>query len=235
MSLPKIDYPIFKVKIPSTKKEVRFRPFLVKEEKILLMAKTTEQETDIYQAIKQVVNNCAVDTIDVDKMALFDLEYVFLQIRSQSVNNLVSVSYKDNEDDTVYDFDIDLNNVTVLFPEKTETTIKLNKTTGIIMKYPEASLYDDEDFKNSGEEAFYQLILRCIEKFYDEETVYDAKDYTPKEIGEYIDNIDIKSFDKIREFILNQPKLYYVINYKNKLGNERKIELTTLSDFFILR
>lgn len=235
MSLPKIEHPIFKIKIPSTKREVRFRPFLVKEEKILLIAKTSEQENDILLAIKQVVNNCALDELNIDKLALFDVEYLFLQIRAQSVNNIVSVTYRDNEDNMDYDFDIDLNNVNVVFPLNQEKTIKLTETSGIVMKYPEASLYDDKEFLNSGEEAFYQLVLRCIEKFYDAENVYDTKNYTIKEVSEYVDNLDVKTFDKVRDFILNQPKLNYVIEYKNKLGNKRKIELTSLTDFFTLR
>ena len=235
MSLPKIEYPLFKIEIPSTKKKVTFRPFLVKEEKILLIAKASELDSDILIAIKQVVNNCAIDPIDVDKLSLFDLEFVFLQIRAQSVNNIVNVSYRDTEDEQVYDFEIDLNEVTVKFPEKLDNKIEISGTTGIIMKYPEASLYEDKDFLSSGDEAFYQLILRCIEKFYDEESVYDAKQYSLKEIEDYVENLDIKTFDKIRDFILEQPRLSYEITYKNKLGNDRKIELTTLSDFFTLR
>ena len=235
MALPKIDYPIFSLTIPSTKKEIKFRPFLVKEEKILLMAKTSEQEKDMILAIKQVVNNCAIDKIDVEKLALFDIEYLFLRIRSQSVNNIVSVTYKDNEDDSNYEFDIDLNEVEVVFPEKQEKIIPLSETSGIVMKYPEASLYDDKEFLESGEEVFYQLVLRCIEKIYDEETVYDIRNHSLQEVADYIENLDVKTFEKIREFMFNQPKMTYVINYKNRLGNDRKIELTTLSDFFTLR
>jgi hypothetical protein len=235
MSLPKIEYPIFKIKVPSSRKEMRFRPFLVKEEKILLIAKASEEESDMLLAIKQVVNNCSLDEMNVDKLSLFDVEYLFLKIRAQSVNNIVSVTYKDNEDNTDYDFDIDLNDVEVKFPSNMEKNIKLSDTTGIIMKYPEASLYDDKEFLNSGEEAFYQLVLRCIEKFYDGENVYDVKNYTLKEVENFIDNLQITAFDKVREFIINQPKLNYVIEYKNKLGNARKIELTSLTDFFTLR
>ena len=235
MALPKIDYPIFSLTIPSTKKEIKFRPFLVKEEKILLMAKTSEQEKDMILAIKQVVNNCAIDKIDVEKLALFDIEYLFLRIRSQSVNNIVSVTYKDNEDDSNYEFDIDLNEVEVVFPEKQEKIIPLSETSGIVMKYPEASLYDDKEFLESGEEVFYQLVLRCIEKIYDEENVYDIRNHSLQEVADYIENLDVKTFEKIREFMVNQPKMSYVINYKNRLGNDRKIELTTLSDFFTLR
>jgi hypothetical protein len=143
MSLPKINHPLFKLTIPSIKKDVRFRPFLVKEEKILLMAKTAGNDADIILAIKQIVNNCAADAINIDKMTIFDLEYLFLKIRSQSVNNVVEVSYRDFEDDKVYDFQVDLEKVTMKQPEKVSNNIKTGKNSGIILKYPEASLYED--------------------------------------------------------------------------------------------
>ena len=109
-NLPKIDYPVYKIKVPSQKKESQFRPFLVKEEKLLLMAKESDNTSDILSAIKQIINNCSIDSkFDVNKLALFDLEYVFLKLRSISVDNIVKVSYKDNEDEKVYDFEIDLN------------------------------------------------------------------------------------------------------------------------------
>jgi hypothetical protein len=235
MSLPKIEHPIFKIKIPSTKKETRFRPFLVKEEKILLIAKASEQESDVLLAIKQIVNNCCLDDVNIDKLALFDVEYLFLKIRAQSINNIVAVTYRDNEDGMDYDFDIDLNNVVVSFPLNLESNIKLTDSTGVMMKYPDASLYEDKEFLNSGDEVFYQLALRCIDKLYDKDNVYDVKNYTLQELAEYIENMDVNSFDKIRDFIINQPKLSYIIEYKNKMGNERKIELTTLTDFFTLR
>ena len=235
MTLPKIKHPIFKLIIPSTKKEVRFRPFLVREEKILLMAKASEQESDMLQAIKQVVNNCAIDDFDVDRLAIFDVEYLFLRIRAQSVNNIVNVSYKDFEDQQPYEFEVDLNKVEVIFPEKQEKTIKLTKDSGIIMKYPEASLYDDKDFLASGNEAFYKLIIRCIDKFYDADNVYEVKNYTLQQIEDFIDDLDVKTFDLVRDFMLEQPRLHYTINYKNSLGNDRVIEMSTLTDFFTLR
>jgi len=235
MALPKIEHPVFTLKVPSTQKNVKFRPFLVKEEKLLLMAKASEQEADLLQAIKQVVNNCAIDKIDIDKFSLFDIEYLFLRIRAQSVNNIVSVSYKDFEDNNIYDFDIDLNEVEVQFPETVDKTIQITDKVGIVMKYPDASLYNDKEFLQSGDEAFYQLILRCIEKFYDADGVYSAKNVPMKEIEDFVENLDVKTFDKVRDFMTSQPKLHYEIKYKNTLGNERKIELSTLTDFFTLR
>ena len=235
MSLPKITYPQIILTIPSSKKKVTFRPFLVREEKILLMAKLSDEESDILLAIKQVVNNCALDEFDVDAISLFDLEYIFIQLRAASVNDTVQVSYKDNEDEKIYDFEVNLKNIKVNFPEKVDNKIRISDTSGIVMKYPNSSLYEDKEFLESGDDSFFQLILRCIDKVYDENEVYETSAYSKKELEEYIENLDIKTFEKIQEFMINQPKLSYVIKYKNSLGNDREIELTTLSDFFTLR
>ena len=235
MSLPKITYPQIMLTIPSSKKKVAFRPFLVKEEKILLMAKLSAEESDILIAIKQVVNNCALDEFDVNTISLFDLEYLFIQLRAASVNDTVQVSYRDNEDEKIYDFDIKLKDIEVNFPEKVDNKVSITDTTGIVLKYPNSSLYEDKEFLSSGEDSFFQLILRCVDKVYDENEVYEASQYSKKELEEYLENLDIKTFEKIQDFMVNQPKLSYVIKYKNSLGNNREIELTTLSDFFTLR
>jgi hypothetical protein len=228
-------HPQFQLVVPSSKQKLTFRPFLVKEEKLLLMAKDSEDEGDILQAIKQIVNNCCMDEFDVNSLSLFDLEYLFIQIRANSVNDTVSVSYKDKEDDKIYDFDIDLKKVEVIFPENVKNVIKITKTAGIQLKYPKVTLYDDKEFLNSGNEAFFQLIVRCVDKIYDGDEIYDCSQYTLQEIADYLEDLDIKTFEQVREFMANQPKLSYVIKYKNSLGNDREIELTTLSDFFTLR
>jgi len=233
--LPKTMHPQFQLVVPSSKQKLTFRPFLVKEEKLLLMAKDSEDEGDILQAIKQIVNNCCMDEFDVNSLSLFDLEYLFIQIRANSVNDTVSVSYKDKEDDKIYDFDIDLKKVEVIFPENVKNVIKITKTAGIQLKYPKVTLYDDKEFLNSGNEAFFQLIVRCVDKIYDGDEIYDCSQYTLQEIADYLEDLDIKTFEQVREFMANQPKLSYVIKYKNSLGNDREIELTTLSDFFTLR
>lgn len=235
MSLPKITYPQIILEVPSTKKKVKFRPFLVKEEKILLMAKLSDEERDILLAIKQVVNNCALEEFDINSISLFDLEYLFIQLRASSVNDTVQVSYRDNEDNKVYDFDVKLKEIKVDFPEKVDNIVRITDKTGIVLSYPDSSLYEDKEFLESGEDSFFQLILRCVEKIYDEDEVYEASQYSKKELEEYIENLDIKTFEKIQNFMVNQPKLSYKIKYKNSLGNDREIELTTLSDFFTLR
>lgn len=233
--LPKIKHPVFEFVVPSTKKKEMFRPFLVREEKILLMAKTSEDKADIFRAIKQVINNCALNTnFDIDKLSTFDLEYLFIQLRAISVNNTVTVSYRDNEDGEIYNFDIDLSQIKVEFPEGIDNKIMINSEVGIKLKYPTASIFEDKAFLNSGDNSYYELVVRSIDKIFDTESVYDPSEYTPEEIEEFLNQLDVKTFEKIQNFMNNLPKLYHMISYKNKNGNDRNIELTTLSDFFTL-
>lgn len=235
-NLPKIDYPVYKIKIPSTKKEHQFRPFLVKEEKLLLMAKESEAASDVLSAIKQIINNCSIDPkFEINKLALFDLEYIFLKLRSVSVDNVVKVSYKDNEDQKVYDFEIELDKVEVKFPEKVNNNISITNKSGIIMKYPSASLYDDKEFLSLEKDYMFELIIRCIESIYYEDQIYQCKDYKKKDLNDFLESLDIKTFEKVQNFLLSVPKMEYVIEYKNSLGNDRKIVLNSLNDFFTWR
>jgi hypothetical protein len=235
-SLPKIDYPINTIEIPSTKQKARFRPFLVKEEKILLMAKESENSAEILTAVKQIVNNCSIDpNFDVDKLAIFDLEYVFIKLRSFSVDNIIKVAYKDFEDEKVYNFEIKLEDVKVVFPENTEKTIKITEQSGIVMKYPASTLYDDNEFLNLQKDYLFELIIRCIDSIYYEDQVYDARNYKNEELSEFLENLNIKTFDLIQTFLLDAPKIYYKIDYKNELGNDRTIEYSSLNDFFMWR
>lgn len=236
MSLPKIDYPVYKINVPSLKKEYQFRPFLVKEEKLLLMAKESDSSSDVLSAIKQIINNCSLDKkLDINKLALFDLEYIFLKLRAISVDNKINVSYKDNEDNKVYNFEINLDEVEVEFPEKADNNIKITGKSGIVMKYPSAALYDDKEFLNLEKDYMFELILRCIEQIYFEDQVYEIKDYKKEELNEFLENLNIKTFEQIQKFLLNVPKIKHVINYKNELGNDREIVLSSLNDFFTWR
>lgn len=233
MSLPKIDYPIHNIEVPSTKKTHKFRPFLVKEEKLLLMAKESDDVADYLSAMKQVINNCAVDKkFDVNKIATFDLEYIFLKLRSVSIDNMIKIAYVDNEDQKTYEFDIDLNTIKVVFPDKTNNNIKLSETSGLLMKYPSSTLYDDRSFINGTEEYMFELIIKCLDKLYDGDQIYEISEYKKEEIVEFLENLNIKTYENIKEFLVSTPKLYHCINYKNALGHDRKIEFNSLNDFF---
>jgi phosphotransferase system HPr-like phosphotransfer protein len=236
MALPKIQSPTFEVIIPSINKEVTFRPFLVKEEKILLMAQQSADEKEIIKAIKQVVNNCCLDDkLDIDKLATFDLEYLFLKLRARSVNNIVEILYKDFEDDKEYKIFVNLDDVEVVMPKKIDKNVKINKKSGILMKYPSVAIVDEIKQFDNEIELLNFFIIKCIDEIYDENDVYPASEQTEEELKDFIDNLDVKTFDKIREFMENMPKLEHKVTYKNSLGNEKNVTLSTLNDFFMLR
>ena len=234
--LPKIDFPIHTIMIPSSKTSFKFRPFLVKEEKLLLMAKESENQSDILIAIKQIINNCAIDKkFDIDKLSLSDLEYTFIKLRAVSVDNIVKVAYKDTEDNKIYSFEIDLNEIEVIFPENANNNIKITENSGLIMRYPPASLYDDEEFLALDKNYMFELIVRCIDKIYLGEEVYEAKKYKKNQLDDFLDGLTIKVYEDIQKFLLNSPKIEHKIKYKNSLDNDREITLNSLNDFFTWR
>jgi hypothetical protein len=236
MNLPTIDHPILNIEVPSLKKKFRFRPFLVKEEKVLLMAKESKDDADIFTAVKQVVENCSLDNkLKIDKLALFDLEYLFLKIRASSVDNKINVGYRDNEDNKIYNFEVDLNEIKVVFPVKNDNTIKITDNIGLVMCYPQANLYADKDFLTTEREHLFKLIVRCIDKVYEGDQVYETSNFTKEQLEVFLENLDIRVFDKVHQFLLNTPKIEHVIEYENSNGNKRKITLNSLNDFFTWR
>ena len=235
--LPKIDHPTFKIKIPSTEKTHAFRPFLVKEEKILLMAKESKSTSDILSAIRQIVINCSVDEkFDIDKLALFDLEYIFLKLRSVSVDNVVKVAYRDIDEDKLYYFEVDLEEVEVKFPnKKVDNVVKISDNSGVVLRYPPASIYGDKDFLENSKEHMFDLIVRCIDSVYVNEEVHESKNIERKEIEDFLDSLDVKTFRGIQDYLTNTPKLYKEITYENSNGKKKKIVLKSLNDFFTWR
>ena len=175
--LPKLDKPLFELTVPSMNKKFKFRPFTVKEEKILLTAQQSGEDKDIILAIKQVVNNCCHDSsFDIDDLATFDLEYMFLKLRAKSVNNIIEVAYRDNEDDQVYEFKINLDEVQMInMDSDSAKVISVSDTVGLKMKYPSVTIIDNiPDYEDPSEIIDY-LVKNCIDYIYDEESVYPAK------------------------------------------------------------
>lgn len=237
MQLPKLSFPTFTINIPPNNKPVPFRLMLVKEEKLLLMAKQNEDPTSILTAIKQVVNNCCLDpSFMIDLVPLFALELAFVQLRSASVGDEIEVSYRDFTDNEVYPFKINLKDVTIKYHDPApEHKIAITSSAGLVLKYPPAAIYDDKEFlKADGDESFYSLIIKCIDQVYDGDAVHAGSDFKTEDLAEFLELLDIKSFEKIRNFMVNLPTLYYKLTYKNKLDEDKVIELSTLSDFFTL-
>ena len=234
MALPTIEQPIFEMKIPSTGKDVKFRPFLVREEKILLIAQQGGSDKEVIRAIKQILSACLIDNIDVDQLATFDLEYMFLKLRARSVNNIVKLAYRDTEDDKVYDFEIDLDEIEIEV-KPVNNKIKVNDEIGIVMKYPAASITDELGEYDNEVDLLLFFVRKCIDQIYDSENVYPANESTEEEMNQFIDSLDVQTFERIREFFDSIPTLSHTLKYTNSNDNERVIELNNLKDFFMWR
>ena len=234
MSLPKINYPLFEVEIPSTSKTIKMRPFLVKEEKLLLMAQSSGNSRDVVLAIKQVVNNCIVDKVDIEKLTTFDLEYLFVKLRSRSINNIIDVTYNDPEDEQQYNLKIDLDKVEIQRDERHENKIEITDEMGIILRYPKTDMLKSVEAATSEVDLYFEVIKYCIDKVYDAENVYETSDQTEEELQEFVTSLDVNTFKQIQLFLETMPKLYYEATYTNSLGTERKVVLQNLNDFFML-
>lgn len=234
--LPKIVHPTFDVTIPSSKKKMKIRPMLVKEEKVLLMAKTSKDVGDTLAAIKQVVSNCMVDQVDVDEWPIFDVEYVFLRIRAFSINNIAKPSFQDTEDGKVREFDVDLDKVEVKFPEQTPSnTVKINDDISLTLRWPKSKMYDDNSLLIDGADVTETVAMYCIDKVYDKNVVTDPSMEKKEDFAAFLESLSIETYEAIRVWIQQIPTLYYKIAYTNEKDHERIIELTSLNDFFSLR
>lgn len=232
MSLPKIQYPIFSLILPSDGSKVQFRPFTVKEEKLLLIAQESEETADRLRAIRQIINNCAIDlNKDIGLLPSFDLEYFFLKIRSVSIGNIVHLRYKDNIDNKIYEFDVNLDDIEITKNKDHVSTIELSNSLGVIMRYPTVEILagvKDKDETLAG----LTLVKKCIMTIYDSETTYDADNYTIEELSEFVEALSVKDFEKIVNFFETMPILKYDLHYKDSEGTEKTITLQGINDFF---
>lgn len=236
MPLPKIDQPLFDVIVPSTGKKIVFRPFLVKEEKLLLISQQGGEDTEVIRAIKQILNLCVQDEdFNVDALTTFDLEYLFLKLRAKSVNNIVKLSYRDNEDGKIYNFELNLDSIEIEMPNDINATIQVSEGVSMVMKYPSASITDKISQFDNEVDLMTFFIVNCIDTILTADEIFAATDYTDKELEEFLDQLPVNSFETIREFFEKMPKLYHKIEYTNELGNNRSIELNNLKDFFMWR
>lgn len=235
MPLPKLQYPIFELEVPSTKKTHMFRPFLVAEEKILLMAQQSASIKEMILALKQVIGNCCQDKeFDSDKLATFDIEWLFLKLRAQSVSNMAKVYLTDNEDGLEYNFDVDLDKVSLYRDPAHSNRVKINDQVSVILKYPTVNMIDTIAAMQTETKAFFEVMKYCIEYVMNGEEIIKFSDSPEAEQDEFVQSIDIQAFARITQFFETMPKMRYEIDYKNSSGNERKAVLKNLNDFFIL-
>ena len=227
--LPSLSTPEFTAKVPSTDEEIRFRPFLVKEEKILFFALESGQTSDIVNAVKKIFENCILSDFDFSKLAFFDFEYLFLMLRAKSVGETIELKMKHGKDDCEYinEFSINIEDIKVHFTDGHTDKIMLNDDIGVKMKYPTiegmASYKDQLDT--------FSIIRDSIEYVYDQETVYD--DFTKDDAEKFLDSLSKTQFEKIAEFFNTMPKLRHEVKYKCKgCKKNETLLLEGLQSFF---
>ena len=236
MALPKLTTPTYELEIPSTDEKIKYRPFLVKEEKILMMAMETKNESDIVQAVKDIVTECTFNKVNLDIMPMFDVEYIFLNIRAKSVGEVSKLKLLCPDDKKTYaDVEVDLNEVKVQVGEDLTNKIDLGNGMGIIMQYPSIDSFKDSGIKDINASNMLEVISTCILQIYEEEgkKVYNSKDQTSKELTDFIEQLNTKQFKDVQKFFDTMPKLKHEITIKNpKTKKESKIVLSGLNDFF---
>lgn len=238
MSLPKIDLPIYQLTIPSSGKTISVRPFVVKEEKLLLMALESKNPVDIVSTVKQVINNCIQDDVDVDKLTFFDIDYMFIFLRAKSVGETVTVTLTCNnklEDGNkcgnVFETEMDIGNVDIIRPEQ-PNQISLSGKTGVRLRYPSYDIMRRLENLQSVDRAT-EVIVASIDYIFDENGMYKHTDYSKEELTEFVENLTEEQYQKLEDWTNNFPTVAAILQGKcTKCGFEHKVRYTDFLDFF---
>ncbi len=240
--LPKIDVPVYETKLISSDKKVKFRPFLVKEQKLLLMAFESNDTKETINIVKQILNNCLLSKVDIDELPSFDIENLFLQLRARSVGETISLKYNCNnivENDKkcngVVQFDLNLLELEPTKDTKHSNKIEITSKLGLVMKYPSFNSINIDIINEENEiEKTIESITKCIDYIYDNEQIYYAKDTTKEELIEFIENLQQDDLEKIQNFFLTMPKIKKELNFKcPKCSYEEKLNVEGIQNFFV--
>ena len=232
MPLPEIATPIYTLTLPSTKKKIKYRPFLVKEQKLLILAMENEDQEQILDAITNTIQTCLLTKMDVKDMALFDIEYLFMQIRARSISEEVEMKVTCQDDgETTVDIKFMVDDIKVEFPKGHTNIIKLTDDLTVEMKYPDIDYFTKVNFMEQTPDE-YELVAKCIKRVY-----VGEDDYTSDSLEEskaWVEGLTNAQFEKIQQFFETMPTLRHVLKVKNpktKVVNE--VVLEGLSDFFV--
>ena len=242
--LPKLDVPIYEVTLISTGKTVRIRPFLVKEQKLFLMASESDDQKETVNVIRQVLKNCILDDVDVDGLPTFDLEWLFMNLRARSVEEVVDLTYKCNNvvkdekgDDKkcngVVEFKMNLLEIEPTKNPDHKNKVQITENLGIAFKYPTFEMIQKYE-KMDENQVMIRILVDCIDHIYDKENVYYAKDSTREELEEFVDNLQQKDLEKFKEFFDTMPEIKKQVHFKcPRCGYEEDITIRGMQNFFV--
>ena len=241
MPLPKINTPTYELTLPSNRKKIKYRPFLVREEKILVLALESEDQKQITDAIVQIIGDCLITkNIDVTKLPTFDIEYLFLNVRSKSVGETVEVNVTCPDDGkTKVETSINIDDIKVVKDKNHKFIIQLDDKYSMKLKYPTLDQFVENNFDFEMAEpkesvsAAMSMLSTCIDMIYDEEESWDASESTKEELDEFIDQLNTKQFQEVEQFFKTMPKLSHKLKVKNpQTGVESEVVLEGLVSFF---
>jgi len=233
MALPKLASAKYELELPSTGESVEYRPFLVKEEKALMMASETSTEKEQLRAMENLVDACTFGKLDIPKLPMFDLEYLFLNIRAKSVGEKVELSITCPDDGTTkVPVTLNLSEIKVQRDPNHITDIKISDDVGIVFDYPRTSLLGKVDMKNEAQAAF-GMVKSCISQIYDSENVYPKADIDDKDLDEFIDSMSHEQFEKVQLFFNTMPRLRHTVKVTNpNTGVDGEVVIEGLNSFF---
>lgn len=227
MALPTISVPTFDVDVYSTKQKVSMRPFLVREEKILILAAESNQRADMIRSMQQVINSCSDGKIDAEKLPFFDIQNIFIRLRSQSIGRDSEFNLICGECGHKTPTILDLDQIELQITPDHKNKIMITDDIGVIMKYPTAEVLVDDDL------PVFDLVVSCIDKVFTQDEIHDAKDQTTEEIAEFIEGLTTEQFDKIVEFFITSPKIFHNIEYTcSKCETENTVVVEGVENFF---
>jgi hypothetical protein len=234
MALPTMDLPTYDLVVPSNKKKIKFRPFLVKEEKVLLMALETDDEKNIKNAVYELLKACISTRIKLDSLASFDLEYIFLNIRAVSVGEMVQMNITCQDDnETQVKYNLNLTDVNVIFPKGHDNKIMLTDSTGVIMKYPSFDGFIQGQFAQNKEFDVIKVIAESIDQIFQKEEVFDESTTSKKEFVQFVESLTSPQLEKIQKFFETAPRLEHSFKVTNpNTGKESEYNLRGLQSFF---
>jgi hypothetical protein len=234
MALPTMDLPTYDLVVPSNKKKIKFRPFLVKEEKVLLMALETDNEKNIKNAVYDLLKACITTRIKLESLATFDLEYIFLNIRAVSVGEIVQMNITCQDDEkTEVKYNLNLTDVDVFFPEGHENKIMLTDDLGVIMKYPSFDGFIESQFTETKDFDVIKVIAESIDQIFQGEEVFDESTTSKKEFVQFVESLTNSQLEKIQTFFETSPRLEHKFKVTNpNTGVESDYTLRGLQSFF---
>lgn len=241
MMLPKIDVPTYDLTLPSNGQTLTVRPFLVKEEKLLLMAVESKDNQEIIKTTKQIISNCIIKgEIDVDKLPFFDIDYLFIALRAKSVGEAIDVNFKCNNEVNkvicghIFEAKIDISNCEIVKDENIKNDVKISDKITIRMKYPSYSIMKTIMGNESNIEKKIRIIMSCVERIVDGDKVYSTKDFSKEELKAFIEGLTRDQYSKLEEFVDNLPSFLVNANAKcGKCGFDHKIKYTDFASFFL--